>query len=60
MTGDEISSSKQIAKEYLKSRFIIDFLSAIPFDFVLRYMFEEETGFFSTVSMLKLFRVLRL
>ena len=31
-TGDEVFDPKRIAKEYLLGRFIIDFLSTVPFD----------------------------
>lgn len=31
-TGEEIIHSKEIASRYLKGRFMIDFLSAVPID----------------------------
>jgi len=31
-TGEEVTSSIQIATEYLKTRFIIDFLATVPLD----------------------------
>ena len=32
ITGDEVFDKMQIAKNYLRGRFIIDFLSTVPFD----------------------------
>ena len=32
MNGDEISSNKEIAKNYINGRFMLDLLSAIPFE----------------------------
>jgi len=53
-TGDEIYDPKMIAKNYIKGRFWIDLLAAIPFDFVARGHNLQ------VLSMLKLVRVLRL
>jgi hypothetical protein len=57
-TGDEISEPKQIAKQYLKSRFWLDLLATLPFD----SMFEsiEQLGFTVIFGLLKTTRVLRL
>jgi hypothetical protein len=35
ITGDEITDSKEIAINYLKGRFIIDLIAAIPMDIIL-------------------------
>lgn len=32
VSGDEIFDTRMIAKRYLMGRFIIDFLSTVPFD----------------------------
>jgi len=34
-TGDEVTNSKQIARQYIKGVFWIDFLSVVPFDRML-------------------------
>ena len=34
VTGDEITDSKEIAIQYLKGRFFIDLLAAIPFELI--------------------------
>jgi len=60
-TGDEISSPRLIALEYLKGRFWIDFVATVPFDYIFLGIVDTKTA--STLrlfSMLKLLRVLRL
>ena len=32
MTGDEITTSREITKNYLTGRFMVDFISVVPFD----------------------------
>jgi len=63
-TGEEVITSKQIASNYLRGgRFWIDILSTIPFDTALTPIFKDKnyiTEKFQLLSMLKLFRVLRL
>jgi hypothetical protein len=34
ITGNEITSSKRIAIAYLKGRFLLDLISAIPFEII--------------------------
>lgn len=61
LTGDEVTEPKRIAINYVKGRFWIDLLSSIPFELVLPFFFTEEfSQKFILLSMLKLFRVLRL
>lgn len=61
LTGDEITDSKSIAINYIGGRFWIDLVSSIPFEIVLPLFINEEISRkFSLLSMLKLFRVLRL
>ena len=60
MTGDEIYSPSLIAKNYLfSSRFVLDFLSSLPFDY-----FKLGTGYvgdiLSLITMLKIVRVTRI
>ena len=54
-TGIECRDPKQIAKRYLRSYFIIDLLSAIPFDYFLD---SQET--YSFLILFPLFKMLRL
>ena len=35
VTGEEIINPKEIGKRYIKGRFIIDFLSAVPIDKII-------------------------
>ena len=65
-TGAEIIEGKQIAKNYLSGRFIIDLLSTIPFDKIQSRrelsngQFENPGNNYAIISCLKLIRVLRL
>jgi hypothetical protein len=34
ITGDEVTDSKKIAINYLKGRFILDLIAAIPFEMI--------------------------
>jgi hypothetical protein len=34
ITGDEVTDSKKIAINYLKNRFILDLIAAIPFEMI--------------------------
>ena len=34
ITGDEVTDSKKIAINYLKSRFILDLIATIPFEMI--------------------------
>jgi hypothetical protein len=37
MTGDEITTSKEITQNYLRGRFFVDFISTVPFDRAFSY-----------------------
>lgn len=54
--GEEICSTKVIAFNYLRGRFIIDFPSAIPVDLIL----QDESQGLELISLIKFVRVLRL
>ena len=61
-TGTEILDTKMIAVKYLKTRFFVDMLASIPFDF-LSYGFSDDKGnafLLQMLGLLKLVRVLRL
>ena len=62
LNGDEVLKPKEIAKNYITAgRFWIDTLSTIPFDLITSKVFNiDDTQTFQILSMLKLFRVLRL
>jgi len=64
MTGGEITNPSEIAKNYLKGRFIIDFLSAIPIDTMAKWFYNdltpENSMHLSALSCLKMIRILRI
>ena len=64
MTGDEIFCSSAIAVNYLSGKFLVDLISTIPFDIILKLFFknidEENSDKFIVLSCLKLIRILRL
>ena len=51
---------KRIAHEYIKTRFAVDFLSAIPIDLISKLFFSTDNEKFKVFSLLKLIRMLRL
>lgn len=58
-TGEEVTSSIQIAVEYMKSRFLIDFLATVPFDDIASIFISKSQSFLlSTFGILKLVWVL--
>ena len=64
-SGMEIIIPKEIAFQYLKFRFWIDFLAAVPFDTIGNFVMvdllhQEEITFLGIFGILKLVRVLRL
>eukprot|EP00347_Sterkiella_histriomuscorum_P022573 403337973 len=60
-TGDEVTSTKIIALEYLKSKFWIDIIATVPLDQLFQGVLEtNQTKKLQLFSMLKLLRVLRL
>jgi hypothetical protein len=59
--GEEITSTCQIAKTYLRGRFLLDLICSIPFDVIALYLVQiENAGNLGLFSILKLIRVLRL
>ena len=62
LDSEEIFDQKKVALRYLRSKFFIDFLASIPFDyFVLIFSTDNNSSFiFELFSLLKLVRVLRL
>ena len=57
----EITDRNQIAMNYIKGRFIVDFLSTIPFDTVFTiFTGDSESKQFQILRSLKWARVLRL
>ena len=65
-TGVEITNGREIAIAYLKSRFLIDFVSAVPIDkFIMLFYpstqsIEENVKHFVALSCLKMIRILRI
>lgn len=60
-TGNEIILPRIIAFEYLKGRFLLDFLASFPFDLIGELIFGSgSASMLSLFSLLKLVRVLRL
>lgn len=60
-TGEEVLNRKKIARNYLKGKFTVDVLSAIPFDKVALFFLDaKKARNFSLLGILKLIRVLRL
>lgn len=61
VTGHEIINPLQIAKMYLKGRFVIDLFATVPFDTLFQSLLSHDvTGQLSLFSLLKLFRLFRL
>lgn len=60
ITGDEIMDLKIIRNNYFKGRFVMDFLSTIPFDNLMFLITGTENKVLAMLSLLKLFRVTRL
>ena len=60
-TGKEVMDLWEIAQNYLKGRFWIDFLATIPLDFAAKYIFQlNSSSGIQLFALLKLVRVLRL
>ncbi|MFH1321699.1 MAG: ion transporter [Bacteroidota bacterium] len=59
ISGKLITDKKVISRKYLKSWFIIDFLSAIPFDWIF-YLILSGTSGMGIVRLLRLLRLIRL
>lgn len=60
ITGDEVKELKVIKANYLRGRFLIDFLSTVPFDNILYVLTQKENAVFAMFSLLKIIRVTRL
>lgn len=60
MNGDEIFDTDKIKWNYLKGRFLIDFLSTIPFDNIGYLITRKKSPLLPLFSLLKLIRVTRL
>ena len=58
-TGEEVFESKKTAIVYLKSRFLIDFVSTVPVDTISEYIFSTKNKNLALFSTLKLVRVTR-
>lgn len=59
--GEEIYDTVIIAKTYLRGRFIVDFLSVVPFDkLALVFIDNSKASKLRVLSLLKLIRILRL
>lgn len=59
-TGDEVFDPKRSAKKYLKSRFMVDLLSTIPFDNIVGIFYNNTSPVLQLFSLLKLVRISRL
>eukprot|EP00347_Sterkiella_histriomuscorum_P003990 403362169 len=60
-SGEEVTDSKRLAKNYLKDRFWIDFLAMIPLDYITSVFLDKNLSKkFLLFGLLKLVRVLRL
>ena len=57
---EEVCDRKKIAANYLKTRFTVDFLSAIPVDLIGSLFFSSEAKELKALSLLKLVRMMRL
>ena len=60
-SGDEISEPKEIAKQYLKSRFWLDLLATLPFDIMSNgnpnFAWTQLFGLLKTTRVLRLKRI---
>lgn len=59
-TGLEIKEGKEVAMNYLKTRFLVDALATIPFDDLFGFFFSNNSAELKTIGMIKMVRVLRL
>lgn len=58
-TDEVISAPKQIALHYLKSWFVVDFVAAIPFDFLVLSQVDSATTLFGLLKTARLLRLVR-
>lgn len=63
-TGVEIVDRHEIRKHYLKTNFLVDVVSTIPFDFIVELLTEQRDyrslKIFRTIKLVKLLRLIRL
>ena len=59
-SGEEVFSGKMTAIAYIKSRFVIDFVSTVPVDTISEYIFKVKNKNLALFSTLKLVRVTRI
>lgn len=59
-TGDEITDTREIAKNYLSKQFWVDFFSTVPFDTLGSAITGQKSWFLQLLACLKLVRVMRL
>ena len=60
ISGEEVYDKKLIAMNYLKGRFIFDFLSTVPFDAIVQAITGEKISILPLLSLLKLMRITRI
>lgn len=58
-SGEEIASTKKIASQYLKGRFMVDLVSSLPTDIIL-LLFHPKKTIKTLLIMLKLLKLIRL
>lgn len=59
-TKEVVVNRIEIAKHYIRGRFVIDLLASIPFDYFIYVNTDSQTFLFNLLSLLKLIRILRL
>ena len=59
-SGEEVYQLKGIAWNYIKTRFTIDVLATVPFDFIISIFTSENVSLLELFAVLKLVRVFRL
>lgn len=58
-TDEVISNPKQIALHYLKTWFVVDFVAAIPFEFMITTKVDSATTLFGLLKTARLLRLVR-
>lgn len=59
-TGVEIQIGWLVALNYIKTRFFIDLIATIPFDFIMGFFMSTSSPIFQLIGLIKLVRILRL
>ena len=57
---DIVYDRKLIAKNYIRTRFAVDIISAIPIDVIIKFLINSDAKVFKAFSLFKLVRMLRL